>query len=155
MKLITAILFLISLPVATVNISNLTWLSGCWAYDDQDSGSGEYWMPPAGGTMLAVSRSVRDGRTVAFEYLRISADDEHSLTLFASPSGQSHGQFYLASLTDKEIVFENPEHDFPQRIIYRLRDNDRLLGRIEGQTDGQPVAVDFPMTRRDCMDFGS
>ncbi|NCF72890.1 MAG: hypothetical protein GWP67_05230 [Gammaproteobacteria bacterium] len=155
MKLIIAILFLISLPVAAENISNLTWLSGCWAYDDQDSGSGEYWMSPAGGTMLAVSRSVRDGRTVAFEYLRISEDDEHSLILFASPSGQSQGQFYLASLTDKEIVFENPEHDFPQRIIYRLRDNDRLLGRIEGQSDGQPVGVDFPMTRRECKDFGS
>ena len=155
MRLIASILLLSSLPVAAANISDLTWLSGCWAYDDKDSGSGEYWMPPAGGTMFAISRSVRDGRTVAFEYLRITEDDEHSLTLFASPSGQLQAQFYLASLTDNEIVFENPDHDFPQRIIYQLRDSDRLVGRIEGQADGQAVAVDFPMTRMDCTDFGS
>ena len=101
MRLIASILLLSSLPVAAANISDLTWLSGCWAYDDKDSGSGEYWMPPAGGTMFAISRSVRDGRTVAFEYLRIAEDDEHSLTLFASPSGQLQAQFYLASLTVK------------------------------------------------------
>jgi len=154
-RLIAALSLLSSLPVAAADISSLTWLSGCWAYDDQDSGSGEYWMPPAGSTMLAVSRTVRDGRMVAFEYLRIVEDDEHSLTLFASPSGQLQAQFYLTSLKDTQIVFENLDHDFPQRIIYRLSDNDRLLGRIEGQTDGRTVAVDFPMTRMDCADFGS
>ena len=155
MRLIASLLLFSCLPVAAADISSLTWLSGCWASDDQDAGSGEYWTPPAGGTMLAVSKTVRDGRTVAFEYLRIAEDDEHSLTLFASPSGQLRAQFHLTGMTDTEIVFENPDHDFPQRIIYRLSDTDRLLGRIEGKNDGQTVAVDFPMTRVDCADFGS
>jgi len=112
-------------------------------------------MPPAGGTMFAVSRIVQDGRTVAFEYLRIAETDTHSLTLFASPSRQQPAQFDLTSLTKTEVVFENPEHDFPQRIIYRLSDEDHLLGRVEGQSDGQLVAIDFPMTRVDCEDFGT
>jgi len=155
MRLIASLWLLSGLPVAAADISSLSWLSGCWAYDDQDSGSGEYWMPPAGSTMFAVSRTVQDGRTVAFEYLRIAEDDDSSLTLFASPSGQLRAQFHLTSMTDTEIVFENPDHDFPQRIIYRLRDTDHLLGRIEGQNNGQTVAVDFPMTRMDCADFGS
>jgi hypothetical protein len=112
-------------------------------------------MPPAGGTMFAVSRIVRDGRTVTYEYLRIAETGEHSLTLFATPSGQSPAQFELASLTKTEIVFENPKHDFPQRIIYRLSGEDHLLGRVEGLSDGQFVAIDFPMTRADCEDFGA
>jgi len=154
-RLIAALLLAGSLPLAAADISQLTWLSGCWAYDGKDSGSGEYWMPPAGGTMFAVSRTVRDGRTVAFEYLRIAETDTHSLTLFATPSQQPPAQFDLASLTKTEVVFENPQHDFPQRIIYRLSDEDHLLGRVEGQSDGQLVAIDFPMTRVDCEDFGA
>ncbi len=104
--------------------------------------------------MLAVSRTVRDGRPSDFEYLRISETDDQSLALFASPSGRSPTQFDLVSLTNSEIVFENPEHDFPQRIIYRLGDDGSLLGRIEGQSNGELIAVDFPMTDIDCEKFG-
>jgi hypothetical protein len=46
-------------------------------------------------------------------------------------------------------VFENPTHDFPQRVIYR-REGDSLLGRIEGMTNGQQKAVDFPLKRVSC-----
>jgi hypothetical protein len=35
-----------------------------------------------------------------------------------------------------EAVFENPGHDFPQRIIYR-REGDSLIARIEGEVDGR------------------
>jgi len=150
---IVAIILLASMPVAAADISRLEWLAGCWAYDGRDPGSGEYWMPPAGGTMFAVSRTIRDGQTVGFEYLRIAETGEDSLALFASPSGREATQFDLVSLTDSEIVFENPEHDFPQRIIYRLGDEGALFGRIEGQSDGQAVAIDFPMTGVDCEEF--
>ncbi len=149
MRLAAVLLLLIGLA-ASADVSRLSWLSGCWAYDDEAPGSGEHWMPPAGGTMFAVSRTVRDSRTIAFEYLRIEETGEKSLALFASPSGQSPARFDMVSLKNNEVVFENPEHDFPQRIIYRLTDGGRLLGRIEGQSGGRLKAVDFLMSRIDC-----
>lgn len=154
MRGIAWFVLLVTLPAAA-DISSLAWLSGCWAYDGKDPGSGEYWMPPIGGAMFAVTRTVREGRTVGFEYLRIAETDGHSLALFASPSGQSPVRFDLVSQTSAAIVFENPEHDFPQRIHYRLTDEESLLGRIEGKSDGRAVAVDFPMTRVDCEALGS
>ena len=30
----------------------------------------------------------------------------------------------------------------------------RLLGSIEGESDGQKITVDFPMTRTDCGALG-
>ena len=140
-------------PVAP-EISSLSWLSGCWAYDGKDPGSGEHWMRPAGGTMFAVSRTISGSRTIAFEYLQITETDENSLALIASPSGQSPARFDLLSLGNNEVIFENPEHDFPQRIIYRLADDGALLGRVEGQSSGRPIAIDFPMTRTDCDGLG-
>lgn len=153
MRLVAVLIFLISLPAAA-NISRLSWLTGCWAYDGEEAGSGEYWMPPAGGTMLAISRTVRNSKTVGFEYLRITETGDESLILIAAPSGQNPTRFSLLSLTDNEVVFENPAHDFPQRIIYRLGNGGKLLGRIEGESDGRNAVVDFPMTRIDCATFG-
>lgn len=153
MRLIVMATLLISLSAAA-DISRLSWMSGCWAYDDAEPGSGEYWMPPVGGTMFAVSRSIRDSRTVAFEYLRIEESAEGSLALFASPSGQSPARFDMVSLTNNEVVFENPEHDFPQRIVYSLTQDGRLIGRIEGQSNGRPKSIDFPMSRIDCDSLG-
>ena len=148
------LLFLAGLPSAAADLTQLSWLSGCWAYDGRDPGSGEFWMRPAAGSMLAVSRTVKDGRTTSFEYLRIAETDGESLALFASPSGKPAVRFDLVDLTDTQVTFENSEHDFPQRIIYSLGEGGALLGRIEGESDGNPVAIDFPMTSVDCEAFG-
>ncbi len=44
-------------------------------------------------------------------------------------------------------MFENPAHDFPQRVIYRRLGADAVTGRIEGQIGGQARSVDFPYKR--------
>lgn len=102
--------------------------------------------------MLGMNRTVRQGQTVAFEYLRIYENEGKSLTLHASPSQQSSTSFELASISQNEVVFENLEHDFPHRIMYRLPEPDRLVGRIEGISKGESRAIDFPMTRKTCGD---
>ena len=68
----------------------------------------------------------------------------------ASPSGQETAEFQLKKLDDNEVVFENPDHDFPQRVIYRLIDSDHLRGRIEGMTSDGEARVEFPLTRTAC-----
>ncbi len=133
------------------SIADLAWLSGCWAAINQEAGSGEQWMPPAGGTMLGVNRTVRDSKTVAFEFMRIVEKDDGGLEFIASPSGQVMASFLMVSVNDREVIFENPDHDFPRRIIYRLLSDEDLLGRIEGTIDGEERAVDFPMKRTECQ----
>jgi len=100
--------------------------------------------------MLGANRSVRDGKTVAFEFMRIVEREDGGLEFVASPSGQNTTSFTMSSLTDHEVIFENPDHDFPQRIIYRLVSDEELLGRIEGMIDGIEKAADFPMKKIDC-----
>ena len=40
--------------------------------------------------------------------------------------------FRAATTSSREVVFENPEHDFPQRITYWLSEG-RLCARVEGK----------------------
>jgi hypothetical protein len=153
----TSMTLLFALPALAGDaaVASLRWMSGCWASTGAEPGSGEQWMAPAGRSMLGMSRTVRDGTTVAFEFLRIIEDEDGKVVLVALPSGQQSTTFALLSQSDNEAVFENPEHDFPQRVIYRLLPGSLLLGRVEGTINGITKNIDFPMKKTDCESGGS
>ncbi len=132
------------------SVSGLAWLAGCWASVDGEFGTGEVWTAPAGGTMLGVSRTVRDGKTVEYEFMQIREIAPGQLAFVANPSGQKQASFPLVRSSPVELVFEDPAHDFPQRVIYRLVEPDALHARIEGVLKGEERGVDFPMKRTEC-----
>ncbi len=142
--------FLLGSKTMASDVSDLYWMSGCWALDRQEYGSGENWTQPAGGSMLGVSRVVVNGETTAFEYLRIETNHE-GIALVAAPSGQAATRFELISMRKHEVVFENADHDFPQRIRYRLEDDDRLIADISGDINGVTRTANFPMMRTACV----
>lgn len=146
---LAAVGLLAGTAAAAAGIGDVSWLAGCWASDGAEPGSGEQWTEPAGGSMFAVSRTVRGGKTTAYEFLRIIETDDGGLLYIALPSGQSLTTFVMIAISPDEVVFENPNHDFPQRVAYR-RYASRLVGRIEGTVNGQDRRIEFPMTAVDC-----
>jgi len=130
-------------------IADFAWLAGCW---DGSSANREYleqWMKPSGQTMLGMSRTVYGGKTVEYEFLQIR-EQEGSIYFIANPSGQAEASFKLIKFGEQEAIFENPQHDFPQRIIYRLEKDGSLAAAIEGMSNGKMKKVDFPMRRAKC-----
>jgi hypothetical protein len=119
------------------NLTSLAWLSGHWLSVDEDGRLEELWMTPAAGVMPGLNRSISaDGSKVGFEFLRITEADG-VITYHASPGGRCPATpFVLVSVSASAAVFENAEHDFPQRILYR-REGDRLTAAIEGTVDGR------------------
>jgi hypothetical protein len=96
------------------------------------------------------ARREQDGKTVFFEFLRIVEEEDGWSGLIASPAGQETARFKMIDLGAHQVVFGNPDHDFPQRITYRLTADGKLLGRIEGNVNGSRQTVEFPMTRVAC-----
>ncbi len=131
-------------------LAPIAWLAGCWSADGQDTGSGEHWLPPAGGTMFGVGRTVKNGRTVEHEFMQLRVNADGRLTFIAAPSGQAEAAFVASGSADGAVTFENLQHDFPQRVVYRLLAGGRMLARIEGVRGGVLRSVDFPMTRVPC-----
>jgi hypothetical protein len=132
------------------DITKLQWLSGCWKADAAEAGSVEQWMPLAGGSLLGMGRTVKGGKTVAWEFMRIDVQPGGRLAFHAQPSGQPPATFPATSLSDTEVVFENPQHDFPQRVVYARDGATRLAARIEGQRNGKLRTIAFPMQRVSC-----
>lgn len=94
------------------------------------------------------SRTVRGDTVVTFEFVRIySAGD--TLVYEAQPSRQPKAEFRAVAPFGPELVFANPAHDFPQRVIYR-RSGDSLLARIEGTRAGQHRVIPFSYARVPC-----
>ncbi len=132
-------------------VESLSWISGCWEQNDavKKRFGSEQWMKPSGGSMIGMSRTVRNGKTVAFEFLRIMQDDT-GINYISKPSqNKEETAFKLIKSSPNEVTFENPAHDFPQRIIYRL-DGGNLFARIEGNNNGKAMGIDFPMTKVNC-----
>jgi hypothetical protein len=132
------------------DLAKLSWLGGCWQSVGAESGSGEQWTMPAGGAMLGIGRSIKQGKMMTYEFLQIRTLENGVLAYIAQPSGQNSAAFPVLQLTDNEVVFQNLEHDFPQRIIYRLEGATKLAARIEGSQKGTLRAIDFPMERISC-----
>ncbi|HVK32610.1 MAG TPA: DUF6265 family protein [Burkholderiaceae bacterium] len=147
---LASLLVLLTAPAAaTSTTEQLHWLAGCWAAVGGEPGSGEQWMAPAGGSMLGTSRTLRRGALREFEFLHIR-DTAQGLVLVALPSGQKEAQFAAEKVEARGVVFHNPGHDFPQRVIYESPDADTLDARIEGQRNGQLRVIRFPMKRAPC-----
>ncbi|WP_342115845.1 DUF6265 family protein [Pseudoduganella sp. OTU4001] len=131
-------------------LDKLAWLAGCWTHTNAEAGSMEMWSLPAGGTMLGVARTVKNGKTVEWEHTMIRETAPGVWSYVAKPSRQPEASFAVKSIGDGEVVFENPQHDFPQRIIYKRDGADGLKARIEGESKGKQKAFDYPMKRTQC-----
>ena len=139
----------------TPGVESLAWLGGCWRSEGGEAGSGEHWLPLAGQTLMGVSRTVRQGRTVDYEFMQVRQQPDGSVVFAAQPKGRPETLFTLRPGAPREAVFENPAHDFPQRVIYRLEDGGRLRARIEGQRNGRAAGIDFPLQRVPCETLGA
>ena len=133
-------------------LEDLKWIAGCWEINKPEKKSlvSEQWMAPVGDAMIGMSRTMRNGKMGGFEFLRI-VQNETGIFYISKPSENSEEtSFKLIKWASNEMTFENPTHDFPQRIIYKLTKADSLAARIEGNMNGKLRGIDFPMTRIKC-----
>ncbi|HYD37573.1 MAG TPA: DUF6265 family protein [Allosphingosinicella sp.] len=109
--------------------SKLGWMSGRWVSEAGDRWTEENWSEPRAGMMLGSGRSGRGAQLRDWEFMRIAPDADGHLAFWGSPRGAPAVPFRLKSLSASEAVFENPRHDYPQRVVYR-RDGEVLVATV-------------------------
>jgi len=141
--ILASLILLTSFSVENPTLADLSWMSGDW----QTAAGGrrqieEHWTAAAGGSMMGVSRTVAGDKTVEFEYLRIE-QREDGIYYVAHPKARCPGtDFKLTRASATEAVFENPQHDFPKRIIYRKTD-DGLTASIDAGEGSKGMSFVF------------
>jgi hypothetical protein len=130
-------------------LADLSWMTGCWETRQKDSIVEEIWSKPGGGSMLGLGRTVKNGRTVSFEFMQFR-EDHGTLVFLPQPHGGERVSFPLQESVRGRLTFENKTHDFPQRVNYQ-RKNKQLVASIEGTYQGKPEREEYAMKRVRCQ----
>ena len=111
------------------SVEDLGWMSGRWESVSGSRWVEEQWSSPRGGTMFGFSRTGEGEVLREFEFLRLARGEDGLLAYFAAPGGRAPVAFRLTAADAASATFENPSHDFPQRIVYR-RDGETMTATI-------------------------
>ena len=79
--------------------------------------------------MIGASRSGSGDRLGFWEHMRVVREADGKLAFWAIAADQKPVRFVAMKTGPNEIIFENAQHDFPQRIRY-WRDGKALKAEI-------------------------
>jgi Domain of unknown function (DUF6265) len=126
--------------------ASLAWLEGHWSGEKDGVWMEEIWTGVRGGALLGMHRDVKAGRLVSWEFFRVDTTPD-GIVYFASPRSAPPTPFRLVEAGSERAVFENPAHDFPQRLVYWRDAKGALHARIEGPHGGETVSEEWVWTK--------
>jgi hypothetical protein len=126
-------------------LDQLEWMLGVWHMETPKVKVEETWRKLGDRTFEgdSVTRSKADGKILARESI-ILAEMGGEIFYIARPSQNPYPvAFRLVLLQARTAVFENPQHDFPQKITYSRNQDGSLDASVEGPQDGKPKRISF------------
>ncbi|MES1218142.1 MAG: DUF6265 family protein [Bacteroidota bacterium] len=130
-------------------IKKAAWLIGTWENKTKKGSNYETWTRISEDELHGKSYILKGKDTLVFESISL-LQEKDKLFYIPTVKGQNNNlpvRFTLKTISSTELVFENPEHDFPQLITYRKINIDSLVAAISGKEKGQYRKETYPMTR--------
>ena len=133
------------------NLEKANWFLGEWGNKSTEGELTERWKKENDSLFLGESYFVKKGIDTAFaEHVKLW-ESNGKLTYTAKVANQNDSEavdFEMTSSTDNQIIFENPKHDYPNKIVYNKISNDSLVAEIFGIQKGKPASEKFAMKKR-------
>lgn len=126
-------------------IEKAQWLMGRWQNTSAKGLLTEIWRKENDSTLVGQSYFIAGRDTLSFENIRLEQRNG-ILSYIPTVRDQNMGQaiyFTLTLSTDSTLVFENPEHDFPQKISYTIMAKDSLIAEVSAVVDGKVKSQSF------------
>jgi hypothetical protein len=130
-------------------MDNLEWLIGEWINISEESEFYEIWLEVNDSSFYGESFLLVSNDTVFYETMTLEKR-QNQIILTPITMNQNDGNpipFKLISSEVDKFIFENKEHDFPQRIVYSNPQPDSIFAYIEGTQDGEYRKSEFPFKR--------
>lgn len=142
MALIGAALLLLAGEPAERGVESLNWMVGHWSTEGTGAWTEEHWAPARGGVMLGTNLSGKGERAGGYEFMRLASGADGKISFWGSPGGQPPVEFKLVRSGPSEAIFENPAHDYPQRVRY-WRDGELLRAEVSDMGGAQAMRWTF------------
>ena len=118
-------------------VKDFEWLEGNWKGQDSSYCFFETWKMTGENSMTGFGGAYQEWDTVFRETIKIENIEGSLFYIATVPENNGPVLFKLTSYENSEALFENPEHDFPRKIIYRKQLNGMLHVTLEGTKDNQ------------------
>lgn len=125
------------------------WLLGNWENKSDDGDLLENWKKVNDSLYEGESYFIKGKDTLHFEKIQMKQKGE-ALFYITTIKGQNNDKpvtFIHNDTIEKQLVFENPKHDFPQKIAYSKITKDSIIIQISGIQQGKPSSERFSMKK--------
>jgi len=130
-------------------LQSMEWLLGSWQMNTDKGMLYEEWIKENDSLFAGKSFMVINADTIVLELinLQLSKNDLFYNPIVLNQNGEEPVSFKLTDKRENKYVFENKQHDYPQKIVYKQISKDSFNAWIEGNQDGKFMRKDFKMTR--------
>ncbi len=112
-------------------LEKLAWMFDKWVSQGETTTMYEEWMIINDTLAEGSSRTIKNGEVIFEEKLKLISESGNLYYVADVSHNPAPVYFKLTECEKNKAVFENPEHDFPQKITYVL-ENGNLHAFIEG-----------------------
>lgn len=136
MKYIFTLLILFAVELAFSQSSYPDFLQGTWKMENKEVY--EHWDKLNENTQKGFSYKLKNGQMFISEYLDITkANNEIIYSATVLKQNQGKAVNFKLTKTDSTFTFENPNHDFPKKIVYqKLNDTEIYVQVSDGKQKG-------------------
>lgn len=132
-------------------LNKAAWLIGNWSSKMPEGTLTESWNKLNDSTYVGTSYFILTNAndTIHNETITLCQNEEE-LIYCATVKGQNNDEpvsFKFNPAIENELVFENPTHDYPQKISYKKVSNIKLVATISGTQQGKSSQESFSMTK--------
>lgn len=129
-------------------IQKASWLLGAWESESEDGKMSETWVKDNEDSYSAKTYFVI-GQDTVFRELSKLEETGSNLQCVISIEGENDEKpvtFKMTKQSEQNLVFENPRHDFPQKVTYECK-GDSIIVEISGIQNGKFAKERFEMAR--------
>lgn len=129
------------------DLGQFSWMSGKWKGRSGGFLFYEQWSAAEGNCMSGYGCEISAEDTVFSEKIVLEQRGE---SFYYTPDVKENGapvDFKFTGADHDSLIFENPAHDFPQRIIYFHTAADSMYACIDGKNKGRYTRIEFLFAR--------
>ena len=143
MKYILTLLILFVIELSVAQSSYPDFLQGTWKMENKEIY--EHWDKLNENTLKGFSYKLKDGQMFISEYLDITkVNNEVIYTATVLKQNQGKEVHFKLTNTDSTFTFENPNHDFPKKIVYQKLNDTEVFVKV---SDGKQKGFAYKMKR--------
>ncbi len=132
-------------------LEKMNWLLGNWENEMPEGVLTETWTKENDSTFSGTTYFIINKEDTVHSESIILKQLNDELIYRPTVKGQNNDEpvdFKLSSESENSFSFENPKHDYPQKIVYKKVNETNLVATISGMQQGKQSTESYPMKKK-------